>query len=169
MSGQNRTRTNLFIDIGIFLAFLLIMMPRLTGISIHEWLALAFAGTIVVHLLFHWEWIVGVAPQFFARLIHESRLNFVIDLFFFLALVMLIVSGFAISKVVLPALGLSLPFSVIWKQVHKTAADAALIALGLHCGMHVKWIAQNGKRHIVAPIAALFKKSAIASESAGGK
>lgn len=170
MAQKNKTRTNLFLDIAIFLAFILAMAPRTTGIPVHEWLSIAFALAIVAHLLFHWEWIVGVTPRFFAKLFHESRLNFVVDLLFFLALIMIMVSGFAISKVALPALGISLPFSIAWKLIHKLSADVALIALGIHCGLHAKWVAVNAKRYILDPIVGLFKKRpAVDAELAGGK
>ena len=169
MPNQNKTRTNLFLDIAIFLGLLLAMAPRVTGIPIHEWLAIAFAAAVIVHVFLHWDWIVNVAPRFFARLFHESRLNFLVDLVFFLAVILIMVSGLAISKSALPALGLSLPFSVIWKQLHKISADVALITLGIHCGMHVKWIAHNCKRFIVDSLAGLFGKRPAAREVLGGE
>jgi hypothetical protein len=167
--NQNKIGKNLFLDIAVFLAFLLAMAPHFTGIPVHEWLSIAFAAAIVVHLLFHWEWIVGVAPRFFAQLFHESRLNFVVDLVFFLALIMIMVSGFAISKAALPAIGISLPFSLVWKQLHKISAALALIALGVHCGMHAEWIAQSLKRCAIDPIVGLFVKRPATETIPGGK
>ncbi len=158
MPIKNKTVTNLFLDIAIFMAFVLAMTPRTTGIPVHEWLSIAFAACVVVHLLLHWEWIVGVAPKFFARLFHESRLNFVVDSVFFLAMILIMVSGFALSKVALPALGISLPFSLVWKRIHGMAAEIALITLGIHCGLHARWIAFNGKKHLIEPIINLFRK-----------
>lgn len=174
---STKTRTNLFLDIAIFLALLAAMTPRVTGIAIHEWLSLAFAGAILVHLLFHWEWMAGVAPRFFAKLFHESRLNFVVDLAFFLSIIMIMVSGIVISKVASPALGLSFAFSPTWKMLHGLSADVALVTLGVHCGLHWKWIVQNGKRHLIEPVVRLFRKPAAAApvaavvvaETKGGK
>ncbi len=169
MSTINTTKTNLFLDIALFLAFVLAMVPHATGIPVHEWLSLAFAATIVVHLLLHWEWIVGVTPKFFARLFHESRLNFVIDVVFFLALIMAMVSGFLISKAALPAIGIQPAFSIVWRQAHRISAEVALITLGIHCGMHIKWIAQNAKRTLIGPVVRLFRKQPVAERAAGGK
>ena len=55
------TKNNLILDITIFAAFLAIASPKLTGNTIHEWLALALAAAIVVHLLFHWKWLVTIS------------------------------------------------------------------------------------------------------------
>jgi hypothetical protein len=166
---KNKTRTNLFLDIAILLALILAMTPRATGIPIHEWLSLAFALAVVVHLALHWEWIVGVAPRFFVQLFHESRLNFVVDLVFFLSMLIIMVSGIAISKAALPALGISPPFSLVWKQAHRISADVALITFGIHCGLHAKWIGQSCKRYAIDPIVGLFKKPAATKGIEGGK
>lgn len=158
MPIKDKTVTNLFLDIAVFLAFILAMMPRITGIPVHELLSVAFAACVVAHLLLHWEWIVGVAPKFFARLFQESRLNFLVDSVLFLAMIVIMVSGFALSKFALPALGITLPFSPVWKRVHGIAAEAALIALGIHGGLHARWIALSGKKHIIEPIIRLVQK-----------
>lgn len=169
MTGANKTKTNLFLDIGIFLALILAMAPRATGLPVHEWLSIAFAGTIIAHILLHWDWIVGLAPRFFARLFHESRLNFVVDLLFFLALLVVMVSGLALSKVALPALGLSIPFSILWKEAHGLSALVAVVTLGIHCGLHVTWIACNGKRFLIDPVSRLLGKKPDATIALEGK
>lgn len=158
MSVKNKTATNLFLDIAILLAFILAMTPHTTGIPVHEWMSIAFAACIVIHLLLHWEWIVGVAPKFFANLFHESRLNFVVDMVFFLSMIFVMVSGLALSKIALPALGITPAFSLFWRKGHAISADAALITLGIHCGLHAKWLAMNAKRFLLEPAVRLFPK-----------
>ncbi|HWR10456.1 MAG TPA: DUF4405 domain-containing protein [Rectinemataceae bacterium] len=162
MSLKNKPATNLFLDIAILLAFILAMTPRTTGIPLHEWMSIAFAFCVGIHLLLHWEWIVGVAPKFFANLFHESRLNFVVDLVFFLSLIFVIVSGLALSKVALPAIGITPAFSLFWRRGHAISADVALITLGVHCGFHAKWLAVNAKRYLIEPVARLFRKPSAA-------
>jgi hypothetical protein len=63
-------KRNLVLDVIIFVAFLAIANPSLTGMTIHEWLALAFATAIVTHLLFHWKWLDQVTQKFFRKLFH---------------------------------------------------------------------------------------------------
>ncbi len=155
------TKTNLILDFSIFTAFLVAANPHLTGNTIHEWLSVAFGAAIITHLLFHWEWIVKVSVEFFKKLFHQSRLNFVIDLLFFIAMTGALFSGLMISKDVLAALGIQLD-SVAggWKMIHKFSSDASLILLGIHFALHWKWIVTNVKRYVTNPVLGLFQRPA---------
>ncbi len=150
-------KTNLILDSAIFAAFLAVSNPVLTGITVHEWLALAFAVAVIVHLLFHWDWLVKVTRQFFQKLFHQSRLNYVIDALFFIALTATMISGLMISKIILPTLGIALSVSRSWRMVHSFSADASLILLGLHFALHFKWVVYQAKRYLVSPIIRRFK------------
>lgn len=154
------TRTNLFLDLAIFIALLLAATPALTGLPIHEWLSLAFAAAILVHLVLHWDWMAGFLPRFFKKLLREPRLNFIVDLLFFVALIAIMLSGVLISKFAAPALGLRFPAGRAWRLVHKYAADAALALLGVHCAMHWRWIAQNFMSHVWRPAEGLLNRGA---------
>jgi hypothetical protein len=152
------TKTNLVLDLTIFTAFLVVSNPHLTGNSIHEWLAVSFGAAILTHLLFHWKWIVNISTTFFKKLIHQSRLNFVVDALFFIAMTGAMFSGLMISKDVLSTLGIQLGnISRSWKSIHSLTADASLILLGLHFALHWKWIVVNVGRYIVTPIRSLFR------------
>jgi hypothetical protein len=98
----NPTKVNLFLDVAIFAAFLLALDPRLTGIAIHEWLGVAGTAAVVVHLLLHWEWIVGVTRRFLGRTSGAARLNYVVDALFFIDLVVISLSGLMVSQALLP-------------------------------------------------------------------
>lgn len=58
------TKKNLILDLRMLGAFLAVSNPRFTGVTVHEWLALSLAGTVTVHLLFHWDWIIKVRTEF---------------------------------------------------------------------------------------------------------
>jgi len=152
------TKANLTLDITIFTAFLAIANPALTGMAIHEWLALAFAAAIVTHLLFHWNWLVTVTKQFFKKLFHQSRLNYVVDALFFVSMTAAMLSGLLISKTIMSTLGIQLNASHGWESIHRLAADTSLIMLGLHFALHFKWVMTNLKRYLVSPVARLFQR-----------
>ncbi len=152
MAAKNQTKTNLFLDIAIAIALVLAMTPRTTGIAVHEWLSIAFMLAIVIHVVLHWDWITGVAPRLFKNRGGESKVNFVIDALFFIAIVISMLSGLLISKSALPALGITIPFSLVWKQAHTIATYAAVIALGIHFGMHAPWLKNAIKRYIAEPV-----------------
>jgi len=146
----NPTKVNLFLDAAIFVAFLLALDPRLTGIAIHEWLGLAGAAAVVVHLLLHWEWIVGVTRRFLGRTSGAARLNYVVDVLFFIDLVVISLSGLMVSQALLPLLGLAAPGGTFW-----------LVAV--HAALHWKWIVNAVRRYVLRPAAAVGKRVEVTS------
>jgi hypothetical protein len=160
-------KTNLLVDTGIFIAMLVAMEPRFSGVAIHEWLSLALAATIVVHLLLHWKWIVEVGGRFFRKLWHSSRLKFGIDVLLFVDFIAVMLSGILISRVALPALGISLgQVSGTWRQLHSLSADAVILLVGLHFALSWGWVVSTEKRLVVAPVAGLFRPKAPAAHAA---
>ena len=157
MNKTVSAKTNLILDLSIFSAFLVVSNPRLTGTSIHEWLGISFAAAIITHLLFHWQWLVKISSEFFKKLIHESRLNYVVDALFFIAMTGAIFSGILISKDVLQLFGLQINAGPAWKMIHSTTANLSLFALAAHIALHWKWITSNFSRYILAPINSLVR------------
>ncbi len=152
------TKTNLIVDLTIFTAFLVVSNPHLTGNTIHEWLGVSFAAGIITHLLLHWDWIVKVGREFFKKLLHQSRLNFVVNTLFFIAMTGTMFSGLLISKDVMSTFGIQLDVSRGWKSIHTLMSDASLILLGIHAALHWKWIVTNIGRYIVNPVRGLFRR-----------
>jgi hypothetical protein len=150
-------KKNLIIDILIFSAFLTMESPNLSGNTIHEWLGLALLGTIVVHVLMHWNWITSVGKTFFKKLWHSSRLKFVLDILVFLSFIMVSLSGIMISKTALPALGISLgQVSSAWRQLHSLFADASILLIGLHFALNWGMVVSMFKKYVFSPIGRLF-------------
>ena len=151
-----KNKTNFFIDIGIFFAFLLTMEPRLTGIAIHEWFSLAVAGTVVVHLLLHWDWMINIGKKYFVKLWHSSRLNFLLDALLFISFSFVMLSGLMISESVLPALNILVGQNFVWRMIHSVSAELSMFLIALHVGLHWHWIWTMFKK-ILAPVRSLFK------------
>jgi hypothetical protein len=151
-----KNQTNLIIDLGIFTAFLVAMDPRITGVPVHEWLSLALAGTIVIHLLLHWDWIIHVATRYFRQLWHSSRLNFLLDILLFISFTGIMVSGLMISRSILPALNIQIGGGFSWRRIHSLMADLSMWLLAVHFGLHWNWIWNMFKRVILFPIRSLF-------------
>ncbi|MBL8103584.1 MAG: DUF4405 domain-containing protein [Anaerolineales bacterium] len=138
MSNSNRTK--LLLDIGTFLAFLVTMDPRFSGLAIHEWLSIALAGTIIVHLLLNWEWIVNVTRRLFVKTTNGARFNYVLNWLLFIDGILIMLSGIMISESAMPALGVTLPMNFAWRSLHDMSANLALFIMGLHLAMHWNWI-----------------------------
>ena len=148
----NPTKVNLFLDAAIFVAFLLALDPRLTGIRVHEWLSLAATAAVVAHLLLHWNWIVQVTGRFFGWTSGAARLNYAVDALFFVVLAVITVSGLMISHELLPALGLEPPGGTFWLILHSWSADLALVLVAVHAALHWKWIVNAVQRYVLRPI-----------------
>jgi hypothetical protein len=147
------TVRNLLVDGTIFAGFLLATDPHATGQTIHEWLGIAFGAGIVTHLLLHWKWIVNVVRRFFGKLPGQVRINSLLNSLLFIAMTLIIFSGIMISKVVLSTFGLSGSHDAIWRWLHTSATNVALIIVALHVALHWKWIAGTLKRYVWQPLA----------------
>jgi hypothetical protein len=152
----NQTKTKLWLDISIFIAFLIAMEPHSSGLAIHEWLTLALLATMIVHLLLSWDWIVETTRRFFGKLGLQNRLNYVLNWLLFIDGTLLMVSGILISEVALPSLGVKLPVGFAWRRLHDMSANFALILLGIHTALHWNWIVNTFNRYISQPILFLF-------------
>jgi hypothetical protein len=127
------------------LAFVAAINLHLTGKMIHEWLGIALGAVVITHLLLHWQWIVKITRRLFGRVTAKARLKYVVNLLFFIAVVVVIFTGIMISESVVPSLGLSLGHSMLWKRVHTTASDIVLILIGVHVALHWRWVVNTTK------------------------
>ena len=131
---------NLVIDVTALSAFLVVFEPRWTGIAIHEWLALALAGVLVVHVLMHWRWVAQVTKRFVGQLRGGVRLNYMVNALTFAAYAAVMLSGIMISKSVLTTFGIQGTHDMAWRALHNLSANAALALTALHFALHWKWV-----------------------------
>lgn len=57
-----------------------------------------------------------------------------------------IASGILISEAALPQLGISVPGSPFWRQVHDTTATLTLILVPIHAALRWRWIVAMARR-----------------------
>ncbi len=142
-------KTNFVIDLVAFIGFLLALEPRLTGTTIHEWFTLALAGTLIIHLLVHWDWIINISKRFFSKPLHITRINYVLALLIFLSFIVVTVTGLMISESVMPLLGIHTK-SFAARQLHEVFSDLTLFLTVLHFALHWDWIRNACYRIFVA-------------------
>ena len=144
-------RTNFFVDLAAFVGILLALEPRMTGIAVHEWLSLAVAGTVIVHLLLHWDWVTNLSKRFFNNPLHISRVNYVVDLLAFISFIVAMLSGLVISRVVMPSFDIQLVGGFGWRGIHNTSANLTLLLVAVHFGLHWDWVRNVFQRIFTPP------------------
>jgi len=95
---EKPNKTKLVLDILIFIAFLIAMELRSSGITIHEWLATSLIAVLVVHLPLSRDWITQITRRFIGKINNQSRLNYILNWSLFIAGTVIMLSGFMISE-----------------------------------------------------------------------
>ena len=163
-------KKNLLVDLGIFAVFLAASEPGFTGMALHEWIGVALAGSLVLHLLLHWNWMITVGRRTLGKLIQSSRIRFILNVLLFVAFTAVGLSGLMISKSILPSLGITLAHGGAWKMVHSASANAVLGLVSLHLALHWRWLATMLRRYLLPARLFGFKSSQpVALPSAQGK
>ena len=179
MFGKNKI--NLWLDIIIFIAFaataitgllLWLIIPSGQGngwfvfwgltrrewVDLHNWAGLTMLMGAIIHLVLHWQWILCVIQRFFGKLAQQTRINFSLDSFLFIAFFLASLSGL-VAWLVLPSGGyrggrnpffnatfLGLVRSE-WNDVHLWAGLAMMAIVIIHLALHWQWIVCTARRY----------------------
>lgn len=74
-----QTKTKLWLDVVLFIAFLVTMDPHSSGLAIHEWLSLSVIAVMTIHLLLSWDWITEITRRFLGKLGSLNRTNYILN------------------------------------------------------------------------------------------
>ena len=138
---------SLLVDTVMLFSFTALMSWRLTGVPVHEWLAVAFLGLIVVHLMIHWGWVETRTRKAVRTPSPRTRINLLLNTLLFLAMGTALASGFYMSKVVVPNT-LSGGAYLNWHEAHDMSSTLALMILGLHLALNWDLIASGIRRAV---------------------
>lgn len=153
---SSQTKTKLWLDVALFVAFLVTMDPHSSGLAIHEWLSLSVIAVMTIHLLLSWDWITEITRRFLGKLGSLNRTNYILNWLLFIDGTLIMVSGVMISEVALPYLGFELPLGFAWRRLHDMSANIGLLLLGVHTALHWNWIVNTFGKYLFQPIARMF-------------
>ena len=143
---MKRSYLKLLIDSVMTVALIMLMEPHATGLSLHEWGGLVICAAFFAHALLNWKWIACVTGKFFAKLPAKSRVNYCLDALLAAGFFLTVLSGMAIAKTI-DFTWLSLPGTwPFWRGLHTLAALLTLLAVGVHVGLHWKWVVYQCKK-----------------------
>jgi cytochrome b len=147
-SSRPRHVVAIYIDIALLVALLLLFSPRLTGLSLHEWVGIALGLPLVVHLVLSWLWISAGTARFVPRASARARINYVLNWILFILVVIEVTSGVVISQVALPSIGIPTINDRAWRALHNQALNWTMLLLGLHVAMNWKPLATGISRYL---------------------
>ena len=136
----NRTKALFIFDAGLLVVVCTLEAVSLTGLPVHEWMALTFGAGLLAHILLQWTWIASRTRRLLAAGAGRTRINYLINLGLFISMVATIVSGIMISEVALPVIGRP-NVGGAWRDVHGFGTNLVVLFVGLHVGLNLDWIA----------------------------
>lgn len=148
----SETLRNFWIDIALFLMFIVDMNTHLTGMSVHEWLGIVFGGSLIYHIFVHWNWISTTTRKLFGKLPAVQRIRYIVDLALFVMMTIVVASGIIISREAIPALGITINGSRYWSMLHHTTSNLVIVLVGLHLALSWSWLTTAWTRYIWAPL-----------------
>lgn len=146
MKKINFVKFTLDLIMGIIFA-LLFNTHVLGGMSFHEIAGLAIGFAILIHIVLNWKWVKNVTLSIFSKKIAlRTRIGYILNILLLLDMAVIIISGIFISKVLFPQLRMQ---NIFFNQrTHTAAAYLALALIGIHLGMHWKWVMSVFKKII---------------------
>jgi len=128
-----------------------ILGERATWSDLHTWGGVLMIAAVLVHLVFHWEWVKMMARRIVkrARMSKGARINLVVDMLVALSFVLTAASGlyflFAPSGGYQggrnPGWDAGFVFSrTTWDLIHTWSGVALIVTALLHIAIHWRWI-----------------------------
>jgi hypothetical protein len=120
------------LDVVMFLILFLMYNSHVAGLNVHEIGGLAVFGLFLIHKGINWRYIVGVGKKFFHKgMPVRAKLDYLMFILLFIAMIFIIVSGVFISRILFPGVANNDSF---WKLGHFFASAIAIIIVGIHTG-----------------------------------
>ncbi len=125
----------IFANLTLLVSFILSYFLDLTGIELHQYLGIAAAGILAVHIITHWKWIMNVSKRLFKKMSGRVRIYYLLDGTLFLAIFLITITGVLIST----WLDVFLSNYMLLRSIHIISSIAGLLLLVVKMGMHWKF------------------------------
>lgn len=136
-------RTRVWLDIALFVGYVLLSAPQTTGIPFHEYFTVVFIPIFISHIVLDWSWVKRVFRKSDHKRSGEVRFNRAFDIVLFIGMVVVIYSGFLVSESILPDFGIDPGATIFWSSVHNASGNLLILLVGIHIAMHMPWIKRN--------------------------
>ena len=145
---NKKQKTNWWIDLILFVSFLITFFLDITGLIVHQWIGIVSIAIAAIHFFLHREWVKTIVYKFFHKRFGKARLNFVIDLSILFGFTVIGLTGVLMST----WLNLPLPNYDIWRQLHITSSVVTLVLIMVKIGLHLRWIEQATRKMLASAL-----------------
>lgn len=135
---NSKTKAKIAIDVVMSVLFLLLMNTGITGILLHEALAVVILGLFIAHLAINRKWLVNIARRIKAPKSAKLKGIFALNAAIGLAAATTIVSGILISQYLFVPLASG--NTALWYGIHDVSAWVTLGLLMAHGTLHWRWV-----------------------------
>ncbi|MCK6259120.1 DUF4405 domain-containing protein [Fictibacillus sp. KIGAM418] len=128
------------LDLAMSITFVLLFNKRVFGgMTFHEVAGTVIGVAFLTHMALNWRWIKNVSLKLFdKKLPGKTRFSYGLNLVLLVCMTTIMVSGIFVSRVLFPNTNIG---NEGWfKMLHISLSFLTLIIVGIHVGMHWKWV-----------------------------
>ena len=144
---KKKTVVKVALDVLMIVVIALMYRKQALGLAFHEIGGLLLIAVFFVHKGLNFEWIRRVTVKL-RTADSRTRLMWIVDALMLVAFLIVGVSGVMISKVAFPGLAVQ---GGPWKALHYGCAALSLILVGVHLGLHYRYLKGIFSRWIRLP------------------
>ena len=137
-----------YLDALLFVIYLVLLAPRMTGLPVHEWLGIAFGLPLLVHLLIAWPWISTATRRMLSPARTRDAVNTALNASLFITTTVVVVSGLVISQVSLRWFGVDTIDDRVWRLTHNRWTTWMWLSVSAHIAMNWRWIATASRSYL---------------------
>jgi cytochrome b len=152
MPALSKSMYMLLLDILLFVIFIFLFSPLITGLAWHEWLGIIILFPVVLHLLFSWTWIKQSTKRLLKQHGWRHKFNYLLNTILFILVVLEVVSGLVIAQVSLPSMGVKTINDWVWRALHNQASTGMVVIISLHIALNWQRIVGYFKKKLFLPI-----------------
>ncbi len=144
---KKKTVVKVVLDVLMLAVIALMYRKQALGLAFHEIGGLLLIGIFFVHKGLNFKWIRRVTVKL-RTADNRTRLMWIVDALMLVSFLIVGVSGIMISKVAFPGLAVQ---GGPWKSLHYGCAALSLILVGVHLGLHYRYLKGIFSRWIRLP------------------
>jgi hypothetical protein len=166
---MNKTKHNFWLDVTIFVAFLItgttglllwrvisrqagiafLGFPRSIWVTFHLCSGMVILAGVIMHVIWHWDWLKALRRRPLSRMSGKLRANRITDRIMWITFIAANVSG-ALTWAM--HFGDDIYVVNVPDRLHVVVGIVLIILVTVHLALHRKWIASTTQRYCSSPL-----------------